>query len=296
MGIWGLIQILINVGFGLTLWLIWVKLSRPAKEDPRLSKGLQILQSKISVLEDLSDKTEIQVNQLSALLDRKCRELNHAVVNSEKQVQMIDQSIKKSMNVAKIFQDKIPHDEIIDRQRTQKYVQAARLAHQGQSFQEIAQSVDLPLAEISLIAKINKDETVYKDAELPDWVEKEPAVNRISDSAATTTAEVSGNSSQYGSVATAAGVSASKSEDREPTFEIDELEETEEITPLEKANNNEMFQLTSEVNDLEDIGKKFREAMEAIPEPAKPKSRVLVRPAVTPVKFPRIEKDKLGRP
>ncbi len=171
MSLWGLVQVLVNVGFGLTLWLLWMKINRPAKEDPRLSKGLQILQSKISVLEDLSDKTETQVAQLSSLLDRKCRELNKAVMDSEKQVQLIDQSTKKSLNVAKIFQDKIPHDEIIERQRTQKYVQAARLAHQGLTANEIAEQVDLPLAEVSFIAKVNKEEKVYKESELPDWVE-----------------------------------------------------------------------------------------------------------------------------
>lgn len=171
MTLWGLVQVLINIGMGLTLWLLWMKLNRPAKEDPRLSKGLQILQSKISVLEDLSDKTETQVAQLSSLLDRKCRELNKAVMESEKQVQLIDQSTKKSLNVAKIFQDKIPHDEIIDRQRTQKYVNAARLAHQGLSASEIAEQVDLPLAEVSFIAKVNKEEKVYKESELPEWVE-----------------------------------------------------------------------------------------------------------------------------
>lgn len=171
MSLWGLVQVLINIGMGLTLWLLWMKISRPAKEDPRLSKGLQILQSKISVLEDLSDKTETQVAQLSSLLDRKCRELNKAVMESEKQIQLIDQSTKKSMNVAKIFQDKIPHDEIIDRQRTQKYVNAARLAHQGLSASEISEQVDLPLAEVSFIAKVNKEEKVYKESELPDWVE-----------------------------------------------------------------------------------------------------------------------------
>lgn len=156
-----------------------MKLNRPAKEDPRLSKGLQILQSKISVLEDLSDKTDTQVSQLSALLDRKCRELNGAVLSSERQLNLIEQSTQKSMNVAKIFQDKIPHDEIIERQRTQRYVQAARLAHLGKSPAEIAQEVDLPLAEISFIAKINKDETVFKENELPDWVE--PARNLKND-------------------------------------------------------------------------------------------------------------------
>ena len=162
-------QIAIDVGFALGLSLLWMKFSRPPKEDPRLSRGLQLLQSKIAVLEDLSDRTDTQVSQLSALLDRKCRDLNKAVADSEKQVQLIEQSVQKSLTVAEIFQDKIPHDEIIERQRTQKYVAAAKMANQGLSAQEISHKIDLPLAEISFISKVNKDNLIFNEAQLPAW-------------------------------------------------------------------------------------------------------------------------------
>lgn len=171
-----MIQIVIDVGLLLGFWLLWMKFSRPPKEDPRLSRGLQLLQSKIAVLEDLSDKTDTQVSQLSALLDRKCRDLNKSVTESEKQVQLIEQSMQKSLTVAEIFQDKIPHDEIIERQRTQKYVAAAKLANQGLSAQEISHKVDLPLAEISFISKVNKDALVFNENQLPAWAQ--PLVNK----------------------------------------------------------------------------------------------------------------------
>ena len=170
-----ILQIAIDVGFALGLSLLWMKFSRPPKEDPRLSRGLQLLQSKIAVLEDLSDKTDTQVSQLSALLDRKCRDLNKSVSESEKQVQLIEQSMQKSLTVAEIFQDKIPHDEIIERQRTQKYVAAAKLANQGLSAQEISHKIDLPLAEISFISKVNKENLVFNESNLPAWAQP-PAV------------------------------------------------------------------------------------------------------------------------
>ena len=45
---------------------MWVKLFKRKQDDPRMSRGLQLLQSKIAVLEDLSDRTELQVKQLAA--------------------------------------------------------------------------------------------------------------------------------------------------------------------------------------------------------------------------------------
>ena len=69
MNAWILFQILVNLILTAGLVTLWIRLGRPAKDDPRMSKGLQLLQSKISILEDLSDRTDTQVQQLTALLD-----------------------------------------------------------------------------------------------------------------------------------------------------------------------------------------------------------------------------------
>lgn len=131
MSFWVLLQILVNLVFVAGLVGAWIRLGRPQKDDPRLSKGLQLLQSKIAVLEDLSDRTETQVNQLTALLEQKVKDIQFKIQAADKQIAKIEQSMQKSLEVAKIFQDKIPHTEIIERQNTVKYVKAARLAHQG---------------------------------------------------------------------------------------------------------------------------------------------------------------------
>src|SRR5580658_8548336 len=110
---------------------VWMRLRRPPQDDPRMSRGLQLLQTKITILEDLSDRTESQVKQLTALLDQKTRLLQNKVLDAEQQILKIDHSMNKSLEVAEIFQDKIPHQEILERQRTVDYVKAARLAHSG---------------------------------------------------------------------------------------------------------------------------------------------------------------------
>jgi len=168
---WVLVQVLVDLILVAGCVGAWIRLQRPQKDDPRLSKGLQLLQSKIAVLEDLSDRTEVQVQQLTTLLEQKVREIQQQVQNSDKQLLKIEQSMQKSLEVAKIFQDRIPHSEIVERQSTIKYVKAARLAHQGMSVQEIAAQVDLSLGEIEMIAKVNKDQLMFCEESLPEWAQ-----------------------------------------------------------------------------------------------------------------------------
>ncbi|ASD65555.1 hypothetical protein B9G79_15295 [Bdellovibrio bacteriovorus] len=160
---------------------MWVRLNRPPKDDPRLSKGLQLLQSKIAVLEDLSDRTETQVNQLTALLEQKVKDIQAKIQAADKQIGKIEQNMQKSMEVAKIFQDRIPHTEIIERQNTVKYVKAARMAHQGSSVDEIAREVDLSRGEIEFIAKVNRDQLMFCEDSLPEWANEEMEESTQSD-------------------------------------------------------------------------------------------------------------------
>lgn len=168
---WILLQILVDIIVVAGVVGTWMRFHRPSKDDPRLSKGLQLLQSKIAVLEDLSDRTETQVGQLTTLLEQKCRDIQIQIQNSEKQLQKIDQSMQKSLEVAKIFQDRIPHTEILERQNTIKYVKAARLAHQGLNAQEISTKVDLSMGEIEFITKVNKDQLMFCEESLPEWAQ-----------------------------------------------------------------------------------------------------------------------------
>lgn len=170
MSIWFLVQIIFNIIIALGSYVLWVRLKRPPQDDPRLSRGLQLLQSKISVLEDLSDRTETQVEQLISLIDKKIRQVQSKIEESDIQLKKVEQATVKSLEVAEIFQDKIPHEEIIDRKNTIKYVKAARMAHAGSSLEAIAEEVDIPKSEIEMIIKVNKDRLMFDDNNLPDWV------------------------------------------------------------------------------------------------------------------------------
>lgn len=194
MSTWTLIQVVFDIFATLGFFVIIMRMNRAPKDDPRLSRGLQLLQSKISVLEDLSDRTETQAAQLSAILDQKCREVQAKVQIAEQHVHEIRVSMDRSLEVAKIFQDKIPHQEIIERQNTVKYVQAARMAHQGLSAEQIAKEVDLPKGEIEFIAKVNRDQLMFNEDQLPEWARDQqqqpaPAPVQAAPSAAPTLSE-----------------------------------------------------------------------------------------------------------
>jgi len=167
--LWTLFQVIYNLAMLVGFISMWMRLRRPPQDDPRLSRGLQLLQTKITVLEDLSDRTDAQVKQLSGLLDQKARIVQNKIIEAEQQVLKIDHSMNKSLEVAEIFQDKIPHQEILERQRTVEYVKAARMAHSGLSVEEIAEAVHLPREQIELIAKFNKDQLMFDESQLPNW-------------------------------------------------------------------------------------------------------------------------------
>ena len=166
---WVFVQLFLNITFAVTIFILWARLARSPKEDPRLSKGLQILQTKISILEDLSDRTDKQVRDLCNIIERKSKEVEAAIIQSEEQINKIGNSMRKSLEVAEIFQDKIPHDEILDRKNSKKYIDAALLAHRGQTPAQIAEVIDLSIPEIEFICKVNKDRLMFSEDELPSW-------------------------------------------------------------------------------------------------------------------------------
>lgn len=161
MSIWVLLQIVLNIFMLVGVSVCLVKVFRTKEDDPRLTQGLRLLQSKISILEDLSDHTENQVKQLMMLLDKKLGEVRGTINEVNVHIGEVDRSIAKSKKMAEIIQNEIPHDQIIEKKVENKYIQAAQLAHQGHSAEQIVQATGLPKAEVELITKINKKNCVY---------------------------------------------------------------------------------------------------------------------------------------
>jgi hypothetical protein len=169
MTIWTLLQLIFNIVVTVFGLLALIRASRKPADDPRMSRGLQMLQSKISVLEDLSDRVETQSKQMIRLMEEKELQVKEAIDMAHAQIQQVENSIKKSVEVAKIFQDRIPHEEILERKNTIKYVEAAKMAHSGSSVKEISDRLGIPKAEAEFIVAVNKEEPRFNEANTPDW-------------------------------------------------------------------------------------------------------------------------------
>lgn len=168
-----LFQVIVDLLFVVAIVALWIQFRRPKSEDPRMSAGLVELQTKIAVLEDLGDRTEKQVQQLMAILENKVLEVQKKIDQADNVQGKISKSMEKSLEVVKIFQDKIPHEEIRERQNTIKFVKAALLANQGYSAREISEQVDLPYGELEFIVKVNKNELAFDQNQLPEWIQAE---------------------------------------------------------------------------------------------------------------------------
>lgn len=287
------LQVFFNIAVLTAVFVIFARLRRPAKDDPRMSKGLQLLSSKIAVLEDLNDRTETQVQQMLTLLDQKSRELQAKISLAEQQVLAVRQSMDQSLEVAQIFQDKIPHSEIIERQNSMKYIKAARLAHAGQSAASIAEQVDLPMGEIEFIVKVNRESLSFREEELPAWA-REPmaddgAHQEVPPASFDATASVSYASSNPAAAAPVLSPEQAGLVDRlnRLQFEMRNLDMELASRALSPGKDLSMAFETPQVESdrLAEIGQRFREAVAPITQtpPAPSSQTVTASPAAAPV-------------
>ncbi len=168
------LNILLLAGMTLNLFLQ----IKNKKEDHRLNKGLQHLQNKISILEDLSDKTDLQIRKSIFSLDQKTNEVKTLLSNAEHTMDELTQNMNKSFEIIQMLNEQQPQEEISKKHKTNLYVQAAQLAHQGLNAESIAELVDLSPAEIQMIVKVNKDNLQFATDKLPSWIQTQTQVNK----------------------------------------------------------------------------------------------------------------------
>lgn len=239
---------------------LWVRNLRPPKDDSRLSKGLQLLQNKIAVLEDLSDRTDTQVQQLNLLLEKKAKEMQERIIEADRCLQRIDQSASKSKEISRLFEDKISHKEIMERQNTVNYIKAAKLANQGYSVDEICKQVNISPAEVEFISKVNKNQLMFCEESLPDWAKEEPTTK------------------------------ISSEETIIENFKAKEHVITKEnITPLKPEPQNQID--SGKVNELKKLGDQFQREIEQNESVKMTNGKFAV---IKPVQFKKINLDQLS--
>ncbi len=172
MSVWIIIQLAVNFTLFSGIVFLLIQRKQGQKEDHRFSKGLQLLQNKIAILEDLSDQTDSQVKTLTQLLESKYKEMQTLLIETDQQIQRMEEVAE---NTWKQIQSAgaVPHNP--DTQNLNKYVKAAQMAHSGSSLDDIMKNVDLNRGEVELISAMNKDRLVFNQNSLPAWIDPESA-------------------------------------------------------------------------------------------------------------------------
>lgn len=172
MNFWIMVQLILNLIFLAGIIFLLINRKQTYREDQKFSKGLQLLQTKISVLEDLSDQTDDQVRSLTKLLEDKYREIQGLLVEADQQIQKMEEVAQNTMNRLHSVEG-MPQST--EQGSMNKYVKAAQMAHSGASMDEILQSVDLTRGEVELVMAMNKDNLVFNQHQLPLWVNPDMA-------------------------------------------------------------------------------------------------------------------------
>ncbi len=160
----GVFQVLVNMVFLASFVAIWIRLLKPAKDDPRLSRGLQLLQSKIAILEDLSDQVERQVQQITQLIEAKGKDLQTYISQADDQIRRLEST--KETPIESL-------NDLSDRKSTAKYVKAAQMAYRGATVEEIISEVDISRAEVEFVIKVNRHQLQFSLEHLPEWAKQE---------------------------------------------------------------------------------------------------------------------------
>lgn len=173
MNVWILVQLFLNLIFLAGIVFLLIHRKQTHREDQKFSKGLQLLQTKISVLEDLSDQTDEQVRSLTKILEEKYREIQSLLVESDQQIQRMEEIAQNTLS--RMESGEINPMANNDKSSMNKYVKAAQMANSGASLDEIMRTVDLTRGEAELVVAMNKDQLVFNKNQLPLWVNPEKA-------------------------------------------------------------------------------------------------------------------------
>ena len=95
MNFWLLILTLINLLLITFIAFNWFIRNKTQHDDQRLTKGLQLLQNKISILQDLSDKSDEQVRRWVHLIEQKSSDVQGKLMQSDEKIEQIELDHKR---------------------------------------------------------------------------------------------------------------------------------------------------------------------------------------------------------
>jgi len=156
-----LFQTVLNILFMAFILLLWSRLRHLTGDEGRLKQGLQILQTKIAILEDLGRKVDEQASQLMQVLEHKRLTIESLLDNANNVMTQIE---NKTTLAA------VDPETLVERENAIKFTKAAILANKGLRPNEIASRLKLGIQEAELIYSLNAQQLQFKLEELPGWM------------------------------------------------------------------------------------------------------------------------------
>lgn len=159
------LTIVVGIVFIFLQYLIWSKTrSNLHQEKSRLTKELNLINAKLAILEDLSQKVDYQRSQLEKMLELKTSQLDELIKTAQETIKELQKQLE---------QVELDPQELLERQNAIKLVQAALLANKGYPPEKIREITQLGLQECELIYALNKDQLQFDLNTLPSWIKKQ---------------------------------------------------------------------------------------------------------------------------
>lgn len=165
-----LFQIIVNLLLFAFVGLIWSRLKHLSGDEGRLRQGLQILQSKIAILEDLSGQVDDQFKQLTYMLDLKSKAFDAKLTEASELLSKLADGVTEASAAAHNLSENLQPEVLLERETAIRYVKAALLARAGKSTTEISSQLGVGFEEAELICKLNRSQLQFKVDELPEWM------------------------------------------------------------------------------------------------------------------------------
>ncbi|MCS6837730.1 MAG: DUF2802 domain-containing protein [Bdellovibrionaceae bacterium] len=163
MNMWELLLSLFALSLLTGYLILWKKLKALSGQEGSLSQGLQLLQTKIAILEDLSNRVEEQQKQAQIFFDNKHKQMQELLDTMEEKIRNLNEKSSWLLDHG---------EQLAERELTIKLTRAAILAHKGVPAVEIAKRLGLGLQEAELIASLNSQTLQFDIESLPNWLKK----------------------------------------------------------------------------------------------------------------------------
>jgi uncharacterized phage infection (PIP) family protein YhgE len=156
-----LFQSVLNILFIAFIGLLWSRLKHLTGDEGRLKQGLQILQTKIAILEDLGRKVDEQAQEMFQIMDYKKNAVEALLARADATIQNMEHKTELIATDSEV---------LLERENAIKFTKAAILANKGVPPKEIARKLGLGLQECELIYSLNSHQLQFKLDELPGWM------------------------------------------------------------------------------------------------------------------------------